>query len=96
MRLENKVAFVSGGARGMGAAEARLFAQEGAKVVIGDVLDDDGHQTGGHQRAWRRVSLRPPDVKSEDSWALSITETVNRFGKLDILVNNAGVGPFPC
>ena len=45
MRLENKVAFVSGGARGMGAAEARLCAQEGAKVVIGDVLDDDGHQT---------------------------------------------------
>ena len=45
MRLENKVAFVSGGARGMGAAEARLFAQEGAKVVIGDVLDEDGHQT---------------------------------------------------
>ncbi|MEE3247004.1 MAG: SDR family NAD(P)-dependent oxidoreductase, partial [Chloroflexota bacterium] len=45
MRLENKVAFVSGGARGMGAAEARLFAREGAKVVIGDVLDDEGRQT---------------------------------------------------
>ena len=45
MRLENKVAFISGGARGMGAAEAKLFAQEGAKVVIGDLLDEEGHQT---------------------------------------------------
>ncbi|MEE8465947.1 MAG: cyclopentanol dehydrogenase, partial [Dehalococcoidia bacterium] len=45
MRLENKVAFVSGGARGMGAAEAKMFAREGAKVVIGDVLDEDGRKT---------------------------------------------------
>ena len=46
MRLQNKVAFISGGARGMGAAEAKLFAQEGAKVVIGDVLDDEGRPVG--------------------------------------------------
>ena len=95
MRLENKVAFVSGGARGMGAAEARLFAQEGAKVVIGDVLDDDGHQTEAAINELGGECLYVHlDVKSEDSWALSITETVNRFGKLDILVNNAGVASF--
>ena len=45
MRLENKVALISGGARGMGAVEAKMFVQEGAKVVIGDVLDEDGKQT---------------------------------------------------
>ncbi len=45
MRLENKVAFVSGGARGMGAAEAKMFAREGARVVMGDVLDEDGRRT---------------------------------------------------
>ena len=95
MRLENKVAFVSGGARGMGAAEARLFAQEGAKVVIGDVLDDDGLQTEAAINDMGGECLYVHlDVKSEDSWASAISETVNRFGKLDILVNNAGVVSF--
>ena len=95
MRLENKVAFVSGGARGMGAAEARLFAQEGAKVVIGDVLDDDGRQTEAAINELGCECLYVHlDVKSEESWASAISETVNRFGKLDILVNNAGVASF--
>jgi len=92
MRLGNKVAFVSGGARGMGAAEARLFAREGAKVVIGDVLDDEGRQTEAAINEFGGECLYVHlDVTSEESWGSAVAETVNRFGKLDILVNNAGV-----
>ncbi|MED5405299.1 MAG: SDR family NAD(P)-dependent oxidoreductase, partial [Chloroflexota bacterium] len=92
MRLENKVAFVSGGARGMGAAEARLFAREGAKVVIGDVLDDEGRQTEAAINEFGGECLYVHlDVTSEESWGSAVAETVNRFGKLDILINNAGV-----
>ncbi len=92
-RLNGKVAFISGGARGMGAAEARLFAKEGAKVAIGDVLDDDGrrveteiNETGG---ACVFVHL---DVTSEANWQEAVTVTTSRFGRLDVLVNNAGIG----
>ncbi len=94
MRLENKVALISGGARGMGAAEAKLFAQEGAKVVIADVLEDDGKQTeaeineGGGQCLFVKL-----DVTSEENWREAVAATVTRFGKLDILVNNAGIFP---
>ena len=92
MRLQGKVAFISGGARGMGAAEAHMFAQEGAKVAIGDMLEDEGrkveaqiNETGGEALF---VKL---DVTSESEWQRAIASTVARFGKLDILVNNAGV-----
>ena len=92
MRLEGKVAIVSGGARGMGAAEAKLFASEGAKVVIGDVLEDEGrkveaeiNETGG------AAVFIPLDVVSESDWQRAVSTTVERFGKLDILVNNAGI-----
>jgi len=92
MRLENKVAFVSGGARGMGAAEAQLFAREGAKVVIGDVLDDEGRQTEAAINELGGECLYVHlDVSSEESWTSAVAETVARFGKLNILVNNAGV-----
>ncbi len=94
MRLEGKVALISGGARGQGATEARLFAQEGAKVVIGDILDAEGQQveaeiaeTGGE---CVYVHL---DVTSEEDWRNAIGEAVSRFGKLDVLVNNAGIFP---
>ncbi|MCH8064026.1 MAG: glucose 1-dehydrogenase [Chloroflexi bacterium] len=92
MRLEGKVAFISGGARGMGAAEARLFAAEGAKVAIGDILDDEGrkleaqiNETGGE------CLFLHLDVTSESEWRSVIRSVVARFGKLDIMVNNAGI-----
>ena len=90
--MEHKVAFVSGGARGMGAAEAKMFAREGAKVVIGDVLDDEGRRTEAEINEMGGECLYVHlDVSSEESWTSAVAETVSRFGKLDILVNNAGV-----
>ena len=92
MRLENKVAFVSGGARGMGAAEAKMFAREGAKVVIGDVLEDEGRKTEAEINELGGECLYVHlDVSSEESWTSAVAETISRFGRLDILVNNAGV-----
>ena len=92
MRLEGKVAIITGAAGSMGAEEARLFAREGAKVVIADVFDDDGRQveaeiaeTGGE------ATYVHADVTSEDNWERLISETVSQYGRLDILVNNAGV-----
>ena len=93
MRLEGKVAFISGGAKGMGAAEAVLFAREGANVAIGDVLEEEGRkvveqisETGG------RAIFVSLDVTSESQWDEAIAATVSEFGKLDVLVNNAGIG----
>src|SRR5436190_1904900 len=88
-RLDGKTALISGGARGMGAAEARLFTAEGANVVIGDVLDSDGEALAkelGDQCAYVHH-----DVTSEDQWAASVAETTGRYGPLDVLINNAGI-----
>ena len=92
MRLENKVALISGGARGMGAAEAKLFASEGAKVVIGDILEDEGRRTEAeiNEAGGECVFVRL-DVTNEAAWQEAVATAVQRFGKLDILVNNAGV-----
>jgi len=92
MRLENKVALVSGGARGIGAAITKILAQEGAKVVIGDVLEDAGQKTAAeiNDAGGECVFVRL-DVTSEAAWNSAVGEAVSRFGKLDILVNNAGV-----
>ena len=92
MRLENKVALISGGARGMGAVEANMFAQEGAKVVIGDVLDEDGKQTEAEiNEAGGECVFVHLDVTDETAWQDAVAAVVDRFGKLDILVNNAGI-----
>ena len=92
MRLENKVALISGGARGIGAAVTRAFAREGAKIVIGDVLEDEGRRTAEEVTgAGGECYFVKLDVISEADWARAANEVTTRFGKLDILVNNAGV-----
>jgi 3alpha(or 20beta)-hydroxysteroid dehydrogenase len=88
-RLEGKVALISGGARGQGAAEARLFAAEGAKVVIGDVLDDEGAATA--KELGDAVAYRHLDVTDEASWQSVVAEAEELFGPVGVLVNNAGV-----
>ena len=88
-RLDGKVALISGGARGQGAAEARLFAAEGARVVIGDVLDDEGAQTA--EELGDAVAYQHLDVTDEASWQAVVDDTEARFGPISVLVNNAGV-----
>src|SRR5258705_13038220 len=93
MRLAGKVALISGSARGMGAAEARLFAREGARVVIGDILGAGGHaveadiKAKGGEAAFVRL-----DVTSEADWQAAVGLAASRFGALNVLVNNAGIG----
>jgi 3(or 17)beta-hydroxysteroid dehydrogenase len=92
MRLAGKVALVSGGASGMGLSEATIFAREGAKVVVADVLEAEGKQAAdkiaaaGGQARFVRL-----DVTSEAEWDAAVKATVGAFGKLDVLVNNAGI-----
>lgn len=90
--LEGKVAIVTGAARGQGEAQARLFASEGASVLLGDVLDDEGAAvaaTIGETATYRRL-----DVTEESSWNGALAEVEQRWGQLDILVNNAGIARF--
>ena len=92
MRLENKVALVSGGARGQGEVEAKLFAREGAKVVIGDILEDDGRRVEAEiNELGGECVFVNLDVTQEADWERAVATTVARFGKLDVLVNNAGI-----
>ncbi|HJO24836.1 MAG: glucose 1-dehydrogenase [Myxococcota bacterium] len=88
-RLEGRVAIVSGAARGMGAAEARQFAAEGASVVLGDVLDEDGVKVASEIGA--AAVYTPLDVTREEDWKAAVELAQNRFGHLDTLVNNAGI-----
>ena len=95
-RMDGKVALISGGARGMGAAEAALFAAEGAAVVVGDILDAEGEavaagiRAAGGQCAYARL-----DVRSETHWQDAVAAAVSHFGRLNVLVNNAGIGSSP-
>ncbi|HWN90142.1 MAG TPA: SDR family NAD(P)-dependent oxidoreductase, partial [Verrucomicrobiae bacterium] len=85
MRLAGKAALISGGARGMGAAEARLFAREGARVVIGDILEAEGKavETDIKAKGGEALSIKL-DVTSEADWQRAVEAAVSRFGQLDI------------
>ena len=92
MRFPEKVALISGGARGIGAAIARRFIAEGASVVIGDILVEEGRTLAAElQQSGANITFTPLDVTSESSWADAVALTIDRYRKLDILVNNAGV-----
>ena len=91
-KLDGQVALISGGARGQGEQQARLFAREGAAIAIGDVLEEDGNRvaesindTGGD------AMFRKLDVSDQSSWAEMVDATTERFGKLNILINNAAI-----
>lgn len=92
MRLEGKVALISGGSRGQGATEAELFVREGARVVIADILEPEGNavaaqiREGGGDASFIRL-----DVTSEDDWRDAVEFTLNTYGRLDILINNAAI-----
>lgn len=88
-RLTNKVAIITGGARGMGAAHARKFVEEGAKVVITDLLEDAG-QSLADELGENAIFIRQ-DVTSAEDWKHVVSETENKFGPVHILINNAGI-----
>jgi len=92
MRLENKVALITGAASGMGASMARIFAREGARVVAADVLDEEGKQVVAEiTQANGAAIFRHLDVTSEGEWKAAVDAALAEFGKLDILVNDAGL-----
>jgi len=91
-RIKGKIALISGGARGMGATEARLFCAEGGRVLIGDVLEEEGEKLAaeiGPAAHFTRL-----DVSDEDHWQAAVSLAESHFGRLDILVNNAGIVKF--
>ena len=91
-RLDGKVAIITGGARGQGASEARLLAEEGAKVVFGDIRDEEGRQVEAEIReAGGDATYIHLDVTSEEDWQNSIDLAESRYGRLDVLVNNAAI-----
>ena len=91
-RLNGKVALISGGARGQGATEAKLFVREGAKVVFGDILDEEGQRVEAEIRAAGGEAIYVHlDVTNEDSWRAAVDTAVRLYGTLNILVNNAGI-----
>ncbi len=92
MRLEGKVALITGGSRGQGATEAELFVKEGARVVIADILEPEGNavvaqiREGGGDASFIRL-----DVTSEDDWRDAVEFALNTYGRLDVLINNAAI-----
>src|SRR5438093_13292936 len=92
MRLLDKVALITGGASGMGSSMARIFAGEGAKVVVADMLESEGKALVDEiTRANGAAIFQRLDVTSEREWQAAIAATIAAYGKLDILVNDAGI-----
>ncbi|WP_031290307.1 SDR family NAD(P)-dependent oxidoreductase [Sphingobium baderi] len=91
-RLNGKVAIITGAARGMGASHARIFAQEGARLVLTDVNEEGGVALA--QELGDSAIFLPHDVTKPEAWSAVIAKAVERFGTIDVLVNNAGIlGP---
>ena len=91
-RLDGKVALISGGARGQGETEARLFVREGAKVVFGDILDAEGQKVEAQiKAAGGDATYVHLDVTSERDWRAAVDAAVQRYGRLNVLVNNAAI-----
>ena len=92
MRLDGKVAIVTGAANGMGQSEALIFAREGARVAVADVLESEGRQVADKiTAAGGQATFVKLDVANEAEWEKAVKATVDAFGKLDVLVNNAGI-----
>jgi NAD(P)-dependent dehydrogenase (short-subunit alcohol dehydrogenase family) len=92
MRLQGKVAMITGGAHGMGETEAKMFAKEGAKIVVADVLEEEGQRvvSGIAEVGGEAIFVRL-DVTNDAAWQRAVDSAVATFGTLDILVNNAGI-----
>ncbi|MBH67735.1 MAG: cyclopentanol dehydrogenase, partial [Rhodospirillaceae bacterium] len=91
-RLDGKVALISGGARGQGAAEAIKFSSEGANVVFGDILDDEGEAVAAeiNSNGGQAIYLHL-DVTNENDWTAAVRTAIENYGKLNVLVNNAAI-----
>jgi cyclopentanol dehydrogenase len=91
-RLDGKVALISGGARGQGACEARMFCEEGAQVVIGDIIDDEGRKVASDLKAaGLDATYVHLDVTKASDWLVAVGAAEGQYGKLNVLVNNAGI-----
>ena len=90
--LSEKVALVSGGARGMGASHVRALVESGAKVIFGDILETDGFKL--EEELNLSAKFTKQDVTNENSWKEAVNKAVDLFGGLHILINNAGVKTF--
>jgi 3alpha(or 20beta)-hydroxysteroid dehydrogenase len=91
-RLDGKVALISGGARGMGESHARAMVAQGARVVIGDILDAEGEALAGE--LGEATTYVPLDVTDRNQWAAAVGHALEHYGKLNVLVNNAGIATF--
>ena len=92
MRIKNKIALITGSARGIGAATAKLFHQEGAYIIVSDIRDKEGEALA--EQSGERAEYLHLDVRDENSWRKATAYLKNKFGRLDILVNNAGITGF--